>query len=708
MSTTRKLILAFTVLLVISGLLTGLHVQRAYSEHPGAYTRTVSAKSMDITISRSGPASVQPQTISFEDINPGYYCQSAFSSTARNNCAAAGATGMAARFFWCQLVDENGIYNFSPIANWVIANDNAGLRSIIGTHTKDLRTATSSLAGIGSCTAESNGSPSWVLTGIYNDDINGVAADPLENPEDYEHLNYLDREAQAQIVSFVRAFGSWMEDFAISNPAAYASIEAVEVMFGEQDSGAGVRQSWYPYDDRNMYRCRYAGGVWDTEAETCSLESNVTWPAASTNWRDNFTKPLLDEWGNATSKPKYMVVSNALANAKVERAYACAGCNGQNIIDYAFNRYGIGSISTGGNVDAGNGNGSDPAGEEYVNWFNILKMRWRDRITALEAGVMFQDDEGDPQCCDTEREIYWNGLQAIDYGAKYVFGTAGDLAALVQTQGSITVRDLHKRTAGRNDGWSKAPVIGIWFRDTDGSYYPDGDNGTYGLPNMVRGESPCCSWMPNYNFLIYQNNFDDNQIIRKSTHSLPNDYRSWWARRTTTGDASLKLRIDGAWPMIGVTPVSAGGDGTYQIKVTYLDSGLDQWSFVYPSSWTTTTSLSVTKTGTGQWRTYTADIEDWDLTYLINNEDSFWLNDNGDGVDTFHSVIIEAPDSVIPDPLPTVPGTTATPPPLNLPICTRAPETYPTIPVINTPTPTPTRTATPTTTPTVTPTPTPS
>lgn len=620
-------------------------------------------------------------------INPGYYCQSAYSNTARTLCSQAGGKGMHARWFWCQLVSPQQVYDFSVLENWVVANHQAGLRSHIGFKTKDLRTDSSGLAGIGSCTATSGGSPSWVLaTNPFNNDINGVPSPPLENPAGYPHLNYLDTQTKAAIQVYIQHIDEWLVDFSIRNPSAYASIEGIETMFGEQDTGAGHSNSWYPWADRQMYRCRYGGGTWTPDAtgsaaSTCSLPSpSVNWAAAA-NWRDNYSKPMLDHWANvAPDKVRFMVISNNLASADIEMSQACQGCGGKNLIDYAFDNYGIGSVSTGGAVDAFNGSGPDRPGKEYTNWWNVFKMRWRDRIVYLEAGASGGYNGGSPGCCDTSKEIYWNALKSIDYGAKYITVLATDLYNNRLSGALVSARKYRAETVESPD-WRFSKAIGIWFRDTDGTYYPDGDNGSSSIPNAPRGEYPCCHHNPNYEWLLYQDNWHVSQVVRANV--LPPDDRSLWARRTTATYPVFKFTIDPDW-----YPATTENCVQFRVRVVYLDSGTDSWAFVYPPLSGPPTGLAFSKTNTNKWNTESIFVSDWDMRRMISDGQSlssFYIQDNGDGIDTFHMVYIEDAGNCVVNPPPTP---TPEPP---LPICTVTPIPTRVIEVINTPTPTPTK-----------------
>lgn len=624
------------------------------------------------------------QTVS--PVTPGIYCQSSYSADSRNACKNAGGVGMQARWFWCQMVDNNRTYDFTRLQNWVIANQQAGLRSVVAIVAKDLRTDTSALAGTGSCTAESDGTPSWVLTGIYNNDINGTTAAALNNPAGRPHLNYLDTQAKAEIRNMVQQLGQWLDNLEISNPTAYDSIEAIEVMFGEQDTGSGVLQSWYPYDDRAMYRCRYAGGSWTpnsagTGAGTCSLTGTSVYWAAATNWRDNFSKPLLDTWGViAPDKPKFMVVSNVFADAGIERSQACDGCNGKTLIDYAYDIYDIGSFSTGGGVDAFNGNGRDTAGQEYINWWNVFKLRWKDRLGGIEAGATSNYNVGATGCCDTSKELYWYGLQSIDYGLEYVQLTAAHLYNNRNTGALQSIRAYRADTVEQPD-WRQSRAVGIWFRDTDGTYYPDGDNGTYGNPSVVRGPAPCCWHNPNYEWLLTQDNWASSQVVREA--SLPADDRSIWARRTNTSYPVFKFSINSEWD-----PATNPACTAFDVTVVYQDSGTDTWAFVYPA-FGLPTGLAFGKTNTNTWKVKTISVTNWDMRFKISdgssNPSSFYLQDNSDGVDTFHMVYIKNANPVF-----CSGSISSTPTPTPLSVCTVTPVPTRGVEVINTPTPTPT------------------
>ena len=78
-------------------------------------------------------------------------------------------------------------------------------------------------------------------------------------------------------------------------------------------------------------------------------------------------KPFVDIYGQELSyrtqgstvgKPMVLMVAGNLVSA-AERVDPCTGCNGQNIIDYAFDAYGMGAKTSGVTPDSGNGQAED-------------------------------------------------------------------------------------------------------------------------------------------------------------------------------------------------------------------------------------------------------------------------------------------------------------------------------------------------------------
>ena len=431
--------------------------------------------------------------------SPGFYCQHSFSAAARASCVAAGAVGMTGAFNWCEVVDMNKVYHFDVIESWIQANALAGLKSIIIINLKDLPSDTANLPNNSnnSCRPDSQGSPAWITTGVYNNDINGASAVPLQNPTGTYHLNYLDRQAAIEIDNFGGAIGTWLSEFRVSHPGQYDTIEAITTE--ELDSSTASYSSWHPYSNREMYLCRYGGGLWDLsksqgDPTLCSVPWNTTgWTniriVAATVWRDNFLVPYLVRWDTSIPLTRKMInISNALSSAFIEHAEDSDAIPGTiGLIQYAKD-LGFGLYSSGGNMDYGSGNGSDRTGEEFRNFWNALyKFKGGNDPQGVEAGGMFGADQGASGCCDTEQELYWYWLQAMDTGTKYMGDSPTSLQALASTATMDYIKLWGPKTF-LTTYWGSSEAVGVWLRDTYGAYYPEGDNYTMGIPASPRGE----------------------------------------------------------------------------------------------------------------------------------------------------------------------------------------------------------------------------
>lgn len=650
---------------------------------------------------RRGPDALIP--------TPGFYCQHSFSSAARDSCVAAGAVGMMATFHWCSLVDSNRVYHFDAVEDWIAANEAAGLRSIISFALKDL--PDDSPQSSMSCTPGSQGSPYWAITGIYNDDIGGVPAAPLQNPTGTYHLNFLDQQAAQQIDTFFGAVGTWLTQYSIGHPSMYDTIEAITTE--ELDSGAASYYSWHPYSNREMYVCRYGGASWDLskaqgDPTLCSVPWNTTgWVsvriAASARWRDFFLVPFLSRYATSIPLQRKMInVSNALSSPYIEHAEDSQYIPGTiGLIERAHD-LGVGLYSSGGNMDYGNGNGSDRAGEELRNFWNAF-YKWRTDNTPLgaEAGALFGTNQGLPGCCDTEQELYWYWLQALDTGAKYILNSPTSLQALANTSTMSYINLWGPKTfLSTYPGSSEA--IGVWMRDTYGNYYPEGDNYTMGVPSSPRSEEPwCCGNQPNREFMMYQRNASPAQVV---STGLPSGARQSFVARTTVRGGSqignLDFQFDPQWALCTSTD--------YWLRIMFLSNG-GTFGVFYPNTSGTISYYAVPKGNTGQWETAARELTDIDPSAYMNGNVSVRLFDANDGADVFHSIVLQrAPGcNLLPTATPTAtPTVTPTATPTWTPTAT--PTATPTwTPGGETATPTSTASATPTFTATWTPTATP-
>lgn len=625
----------------------------------------------------------------FDTTTSGFYCASCASDACRQRCVQSGAAvGMHNRFLLCELMPAPNVYDLGPIRRWVDANAAAGLRSIIGFNAKTDRGY--SAPARGSCTSNSDGSPAWMLQP-------GSAYQPLRNgaaTETTYHLNYRSLAVQSQLRGLLRAL---RQEFAAMPPAVLASVDSIELNVGhdgELDPArnydnfpVGAPLGWL---DRNMYRCVYAGYTWNparnqqfcTDNAGAVIDTTQAY-RASRIWRDEVIKPFIDIYGQELSLATYpaplgkpialLAVGQILTTD--ERATPCTGCGDRNIVDYAFETYGIGVKTTGVNPDLGNGNGPDLLDLEYRNWPNIFKLTWPARLTVGEHGV---NAIGGGHCCDDPKELYWAVLNALDKHMSQLHFLAADIG---QTgTGAAEARALFTRYAGR--GLQDTPDVWIVLRDTAGSYFPDGDNGaSAGNPP---GRAPCCRFLPNFEWFIYQRNPAPGQVVRGG---LPVSHKSLSAR--SNGSAPLQLDVEDAWPGAGQRPQAAGGCALYDVGIEYLDSGGDTFRLRYARFNGAEATAEVRKTGTGQWRAATLRLNDAYLNNgLASGADLELVNPDG-VADAFHRVRVELVSNCTTPPTPS-PSSTATATPTAMATPTATPTNSPTV----TPTATATATAT--------------
>ena len=105
------------------------------------------------------------------------------------------------------------------------------------------------------------------------------------------------------------------------------------------------------------------------------------------------------------------------------------------------------------------------------------------------------------------------------------------------TDGGEEARRLFNRYAGR--GTNDTPDVWIVFRNSQGDYYPDGQNGTQGNPP---GRVPCCRVLPNYEWFVYQRNPQHDQVVDTN---LPNSFKSLTARSDANGSLQLDIEDSG-------------------------------------------------------------------------------------------------------------------------------------------------------------------
>ncbi|MFN2166969.1 MAG: hypothetical protein ACK2U9_12005, partial [Anaerolineae bacterium] len=485
----------------------------------GGITPTPFAWSVATMLPAGAPISTPPVT-------PGFYCNSCGSSQCRSRCASGGiAAGMHNRFLWCEVMPSEGVYSLGVVMDWVRANEAAGLRSVIGFSPKTDRNV--AMPNRGSCTDAGDGSPSWML-------VPGSVYEPLQNGQDADasyHLNYHNQAVQSQLRQMLQQL---RQDIAALPPDVRDSIDSIEVDIGHDgELDAARNYQDYPADnpllwrDLDMYRCVYAGYTWHrdldqqrcTDADGAPIDPLRAYGAMSV-WRNEVVKPIIDIYGQELStvtqgelgRPLTLMVAGQLL-AAAERADPCTGCDGQNFVDYAFTQYGMGDKTSGVNPDLADGQQEDPLNLEYRNWPNIFKLDWPSRVMTGEHGTNVVTSG---HCCDDPKELYWAVLNALD---KHLVQLHFPSTHIAQTgTGAEEAREIFMRYAGH--GPEDTPDVWIVFRDTEGTVYPDGDNGSpQGNPP---GRIPCCRWLPNYEWFIYQRNPQTAQVVRQT--GLPNSY----------------------------------------------------------------------------------------------------------------------------------------------------------------------------------------
>lgn len=580
----------------------------------------------------------------------GFYCNSCSSGTCRQRCLAlkeeGKVVGMHNRFFWCEVMVRPGVYDLRPVLSWVKANADVGLRSVIGF------TAKTDRGRIGrafrQCSPVSDGSPQWMLRP-------GSPYDPLNN-NGYYHLNYADPDVQTELRGLLEELHRRL--LLPENVPLLENIDSFEVDIGhdgELDAARNVkslagdptrcdRGDWC---DAEMYKCVYGGGAWDGARQRCSGGDEA---AASALWRDTVVKPFIDIYGQELGdlKPLTLMVTGQLVWAG-ERAQPCKapGCSGRNVVDYAWEEYGIGVKTTGVNPDFGKGNGRDDIpGEEYVNWPNIFKLTWPERLATGEHGIsQLQDRPGNTAlCCDTPQEFYWAVLNALDkHLAQLHFNDRH-----MREYGVDEAFALFQRYAGRSI--FDTPDVWIVFRDTapePDPFYPDGTavSSRDGRVNPNGGPPPCCRHLPNYEWFVYQMNPHPAQMVWSG---LPDDYRSLSARGTQAGP--LLLDIDDLWPQAGQLPSAAGGCASYDVTIDYLDQGTDSFDLRYSTQDSDASGAGaglrrVQKSNSGQWRSVTLHLIDAYFSNAISSGPDLALVNSSGGDDVFHRVRVSYSDT---------------------------------------------------------------
>lgn len=195
----------------------------------------------------------------------------------------------------------------------------------------------------------------------------------------------------------------------------------------------------------------------------------------------------------------------------------------------------------------------------------------------------------------------------------------------------------------------------------------------------------------------------------ESLAELPTPARShvyaWMSTRRTdqaTGNPYMSFDIEDRYPYAGQVPEAAGGQVSWQITVTLVNTGTDSLSLEYLDYYGNLVERSVTKgTALGtvnQWVDYSWNLDDAYFNNGLPGGMDFRIDCNNDGNEFIHRLIVRADGPPPPTPTPTrTRPPTSTPTQTLTPTRTGTPTNTPTG-TITPPTLTPTRTRTPTAT----------
>jgi hypothetical protein len=196
--------------------------------------------------------------------------------------------------------------------------------------------------------------------------------------------------------------------------------------------------------------------------------------------------------------------------------------------------------------------------------------------------------------------------------------------------GAEAARRLFIRYAGRTV--VDTPDVWIVFRDSQGTYYPDGDNGQpQGNPP---GRVPCCRALPNYEWFLYQRNPAPSQVVRTG---LPDAYQSLSARSDSQGP--LQLDVEDLW--FSSKQYAEVACSAYDVEVEFLDSGNDSFVLRYAQQAGSIVDWPVQKTGTGQWRTVTLRLSTASFNNGLSDGADLELVDPDGSPDVFHRLRVE-------------------------------------------------------------------
>ncbi|MCC7352160.1 MAG: hypothetical protein IT330_00280 [Anaerolineae bacterium] len=491
---------------------------------------------------------------------PGFYTAS---DSAGKGRTVSLVDGIHRRWAWCFIEPTGpGEYDWSIVEDWLAGNDAANKKSVFSLLVKEEPFGTP----WANCTAAA---PPWVLTPPYGPIPYSLTVTTTVLLLNYDHPN-----VQQALARTIAALGARYN--------GDSRIPSVQI-------GAGHWSENRPY-------ARNAN--WDGSCPFCPLDNGAAekqvymdaWGGGGTaplRWL-NYLRFMIDQHLAAfPSKPLVIQVAGSFGLDDRTRAFY----NGQTYIQYAANR-GIGFFNTGMTYDLLDGNGEDripngasPIPTIFINWPNVFKYyaetaRATIGLAAEHGGHDWPGDFSKGQYF-YPWAFYWMVLDSLDKHIDYIQVLGADAA----NPANATAIRFFQRHAGKT--LANTPGVFIAFRDTEGTYRPDGCN-----RGAIDCESnlPLYGWgrqRPNYEFWVYEKRSAPGSasvVGGLGASAMKGDpYRlSPWAfylyrwRRTdvATGNRYISLDIDDGWPHARQKPLSEpGGTTGYTVTVTYRQDG---------------------------------------------------------------------------------------------------------------------------------------
>lgn len=582
---------------------------------------------------------------------------------------------------WKDIEATQGVYSWSVIDNY-LAQVPTGRKTILRVlwRNRDIVSGGKVIDGA---------APAWALK--YNpieqavpkscyDDYPGVTAQAVNDGKHYR-INYLDPTVRKAMTNFIAEMGKQYN--------GNSKIEAVEFSNGFYNEST----PWAP----TSVEC--------DKSEQELAYTSEKYPYTSTNWGDFFIE-LIDAYASAfPNKTKIAYLSGALLDPVRWKVVQRAAQKG----------VGIGITSLGADFYSNRDTSvcqwplTLAPGTNYSTASSAApayRVQWAPLPDNYESMPIFAEWNNwyDPTGrMDQNAWVWWGTYNALDKHVDVMEVFENDIP---YREAMIKFNEYAGMTA------TTTPRVWSFFRSSNPSnvgtayWCPDWFNYQFFMPDELE-KIAARGWDQGV-----QNDISRFNSLSAAWNVGPStDWRSKYSRYVSTLWPALALDVDDAYRN-GSTGNSA------KVVVTYLDSGTDQWGFVYDSTNGVTAPTLTRKQNTGQWIEKTFDLTDARFANNVpgNIDTSGYdikLASNGDGNDYFSNVVVTIAGRPIATPT-QAPFGVSTPTPTAVPTSQVGPTLtpsvtpgffIPTVPAAA-PTSTPTRTATPTVTPTRTPTPT--